>query len=86
MGEGTYAVVYEGKESKTGKRVAIKKIKMTTHGAGLDISAIRELKSLSELHHPNVASVSSTSSNMFYTVVVRCVCSRKEFEFGFGFL
>lgn len=54
MGEGTYAVVYEAKHVKMGGRVAIKKIKMTSHGAGLDISAIRELRVLRELNHPNV--------------------------------
>ena len=57
MGEGTYAVVYEGRDRTTGKRVALKKIKMTTHGAGLDISAIRELKCLAELRHPNIVEV-----------------------------
>ena len=57
VGEGTYAVVYEGVDSSTGRRVAIKRIKMTTHGAGLDISAIRELKYLSEIRHPNIVEV-----------------------------
>lgn len=54
MGEGTYAVVYESRDRETGRRVALKKIKMTAQGAGLDISAIRELKYLSEIRHPNV--------------------------------
>lgn len=57
VGEGTYAVVYRGCDNETGQRVALKKIKMTQHGAGLDISAIRELKYLKELHHPNIAKV-----------------------------
>ncbi|PJF19209.1 Serine/threonine-protein kinase [Paramicrosporidium saccamoebae] len=55
VGEGTYAVVYEGRDTQTGRRVALKKIKMTSQGSGLDISAIRELKYLYELHHPNIA-------------------------------
>lgn len=54
VGEGTYAVVYEAEEIASKKRVAIKKIKMTTQGAGLDISAIRELEFLRELSHPNI--------------------------------
>lgn len=57
VGEGTYAAVYEGRDTQTGRRVALKKIKMTLHGAGLDISAIRELRYLYELRHPNVAEV-----------------------------
>ena len=54
VGEGTYAVVYEGQEMVSGKRVALKKIKMTMHGTGLDISAIRELKYLTGILHPNI--------------------------------
>lgn len=57
MGEGTYAVVYEAHDTTLNRRVAIKKIKMTTHGTGLDISAIRELRLLRELHHPNIATL-----------------------------
>lgn len=57
VGEGGYAVVYEGRDRQTGRRVAIKKIKMTTHGAGLDISAIREVRVLTELRHPNIVEV-----------------------------
>lgn len=54
VGEGTYAVVYEARCRDTNRRVAIKRIKMSTQGYGLDISAIRELEFLRELHHPNV--------------------------------
>lgn len=57
VGEGGYAVVYEGRDLQTNRRVAIKKIKMTTHGAGLDISAIREVRVLTELRHPNIVEV-----------------------------
>lgn len=55
VGEGTYAIVYEATDSQTGKRVALKKIKMTTHGMGLDISAVRELHALPSLRHDNIA-------------------------------
>jgi len=54
IGEGTYAVVYKGKEVATGRQVAIKKIKVGLFKDGLDMSAIREVKYLQELHHPNV--------------------------------
>lgn len=54
VGEGTYAVVYRGREAATGRRVAVKKIKVGQFKDGLDMSAIREVKYLRELHHQNV--------------------------------
>ncbi|KZS94600.1 CMGC/CDK/CDK7 protein kinase [Sistotremastrum niveocremeum HHB9708] len=54
VGEGTYAVVYKAKEITTGRQVAIKKIKIGQFKDGLDMSAIREVTYLRELHHPNV--------------------------------
>ncbi|KAL5513242.1 KIN28 [Sanghuangporus vaninii] len=54
VGEGTYAVVYMGREAGTGRQVAIKKIKVGQFKDGLDMSAIREVKYLRELQHPNV--------------------------------
>ncbi|TDL24030.1 Pkinase-domain-containing protein [Rickenella mellea] len=54
VGEGTYAVVYRGHEASTGKKIAIKKIKVGQFKDGLDMSAIREVKYLRELHHQNI--------------------------------
>ncbi|KAK9464548.1 kinase-like domain-containing protein [Lipomyces arxii] len=54
VGEGTYAVVYLGRQVSTSRVVAIKKIKVGQFKDGLDMSAIREIKFLSELRHPNV--------------------------------
>ncbi|TFK26240.1 CMGC/CDK/CDK7 protein kinase [Coprinopsis marcescibilis] len=54
VGEGAYAVVYQGREASTGRKVAIKKIKVGLFKDGLDMSAIREVKYLRELKHPNV--------------------------------
>ncbi|KAI7892982.1 kinase-like domain-containing protein [Mucor mucedo] len=54
VGEGTYAVVYSGRMVTTGRKVAIKKIKMGQFKDGLDLTAIREVKYLQELRHPNV--------------------------------
>ncbi|KAK7056289.1 hypothetical protein VNI00_002842 [Paramarasmius palmivorus] len=54
VGEGTYAVVYRGREFTTGRKVAIKKIKVGQFKDGLDMSAIREVKYLRELKHQNV--------------------------------
>ncbi|KAJ8100312.1 kinase-like domain-containing protein [Lipomyces tetrasporus] len=54
VGEGTYAVVYLGRQLSTSRVVAIKKIKVGQFKDGLDMSAIREIKFLSELRHENV--------------------------------
>jgi cyclin-dependent kinase 7 len=44
-------------EVATGKRVAIKKIKVRQRKDGLDVSALREIKALQELRHPNILEV-----------------------------
>ncbi|KAI8462024.1 kinase-like domain-containing protein [Phakopsora pachyrhizi] len=67
IGEGTYASVYEGKQKSSGRKVAIKKIKAGQFKDGLDMSAIREVKFLQELNHPNVIGlldVFSSKSNL----------------------
>jgi cyclin-dependent kinase 7 len=67
LGEGTYAVVYLGKlrtlsnmtgtQISTSQKVAIKKIRLGQFKDGLDMSAIREIKTLKELKHPNIIDV-----------------------------
>lgn len=54
VGEGTYAVVYVGKQVNTNRRIATKEIKTGLFKDGLDMSAIREVKYLKELRHVNV--------------------------------
>ncbi len=46
-----------GQEISTGRKVAIKRIKAGAFKDGIDISAIREIKFLKELRHPNVIEV-----------------------------
>jgi cyclin-dependent kinase 7 len=50
-----------GTQLSTKKTVAIKKIKIGQFKDGLDMSAIREVKTLQELRHPNIIEVSSSS-------------------------
>jgi cyclin-dependent kinase 7 len=67
IGEGTFAVVYRGwanppvdlnkRSTNARKRIAIKKIKLGWKD-GIDISAVREIKYLQELKHPNLIEVS----------------------------
>jgi len=57
LGEGTYAVVYDGLDTKTGKRVAIKKIKLgarESSGNGVNMAAVREIAILKQVKHVNV--------------------------------
>ncbi|WVW84924.1 hypothetical protein I302_106960 [Kwoniella bestiolae CBS 10118] len=54
VGEGTFANVYKGIERATGRKIAIKKIKVGEMKDGLDMTALREVKFLQELHHPNI--------------------------------
>jgi cyclin-dependent kinase 7 len=48
-----------GRMVTTGRKVAIKKIKMGQFKDGLDLTAIREVKYLQELRHPNVIEVNT---------------------------
>lgn len=68
IGEGTFANVYKATERSTGRKgerclpdsaysVAIKKIKVGEMKDGLDMTALREVKFLQELHHPNIIGV-----------------------------
>lgn len=54
IGEGTYGVVFKGKNKKTGEIVAMKKIRLESEEEGVPSTAIREISLLKELQHPNV--------------------------------
>ncbi|XP_045212280.1 cyclin-dependent kinase 1-like [Mercenaria mercenaria] len=54
IGEGTYGVVYKGKNKKTNKSVALKKIRLESEDEGVPSTAIREISLLKELQHPNI--------------------------------
>jgi len=57
IGEGTYGVVYKGKNKKTGQIVAMKKIRLESEDEGIPSTAIREISLLKELQHPNIVSL-----------------------------
>ncbi|KAH3871880.1 cyclin-dependent kinase 1-like [Dreissena polymorpha] len=54
IGEGTYGVVYKGKNKKTNKFVALKKIRLESEDEGVPSTAVREISLLKELQHPNI--------------------------------
>lgn len=66
LGEGTYAIVYKGfLRSDPSKQVAIKKIKINEEYKkdGIAMDAIREIKFLQELSHPNVIALHDVFSS-----------------------
>ena len=54
IGEGTYGVVFKGRNKKTGEIVAMKKIRLESEEEGVPSTAIREISLLKELQHPNI--------------------------------
>lgn len=65
LGEGTYAIVYLGHlQANPLSLVAIKKIKVNTeYRDGLSMDAIREVKYLQELSHPNIIALHAVFSS-----------------------
>ena len=55
-----FAVVYQAKDTRTNEDVAVKKIKIGSRleaEDGIHLTALREIKFLQELKHPNVIEV-----------------------------
>ncbi|KAF5280185.1 hypothetical protein FQA39_LY18102 [Lamprigera yunnana] len=57
IGEGTYGVVYKGRNKKTGQLVAMKKIRLESEDEGVPSTAIREISLLKELRHINIVTL-----------------------------
>ena len=54
LGEGTFGEVHKAKSKRSGKVVALKKILVHQERDGFPITALREIKLLKSLSHPNV--------------------------------
>ena len=54
VGEGTYGKVYKARNTQTGRYVALKRIRMGGEKDGFPVTAMREIKLLQGLKHPNV--------------------------------
>lgn len=83
LGEGTYAIVYSGHYRHDPTRlVAIKKIKFNAeYKDGIAMDAIREIKYLSELSHPNIIklhAVFSTKDQNLTLVLEQLPCGDLE--------
>lgn len=54
VGEGTYGNVFKAKDRITNEVYAMKKIKMDREKEGFPITALREIKLLKQMEHPNI--------------------------------
>jgi cyclin-dependent kinase 7 len=54
LGEGTYGVVFKAIDRVTNRTVAVKKIRLGKYKEGVNVTALREIKLLKELHDPNI--------------------------------
>lgn len=57
VGEGTYGQVYKAKDKITGELVALKKVRTDNEKEGFPITAVREIKILRQLNHPNIVNL-----------------------------
>ncbi|CAI2348122.1 unnamed protein product [Caenorhabditis sp. 36 PRJEB53466] len=70
IGEGTYGVVYKGRNRKTNAMVAMKKIRLESEDEGVPSTAVREISLLKELQHPNVVGLEAVimQENRLYLI------------------
>jgi serine/threonine protein kinase len=65
FGVGAYGVVYKARRKSDNLPVALKKIRILEQNEGVSFTAIREIKILQELKHPNIIDVHSRLKNIF---------------------
>ncbi|CAD7701429.1 unnamed protein product [Ostreobium quekettii] len=58
ISEGTYGIVYKGREKSTNRFVALKRIKQDKAKDGFPLTSLREINILTCLKHPNIVNVS----------------------------
>lgn len=69
MGEGTYSNVYKARDKKTGKIVALKKVRFDTSEPESVKFMAREITILRKLDHPNVVKLEGlATSRMQYSI------------------
>lgn len=55
--EGTYGVVFKGRDLVTGEVYALKKLKADKNQQGFPITSLREIHTLQQITHPNVVGI-----------------------------
>ena len=54
VGEGTYGYVYRARDMRDGSTVALKRLLIHKDYTGFPLCAVREIKFLKQLQHPNI--------------------------------
>ncbi|RNA25515.1 cyclin-dependent kinase 12 [Brachionus plicatilis] len=57
IGEGTYGKVFKARDIETNELVALKSVKLENEKEGFPITAVREIKILRQLQHPNIVNM-----------------------------
>jgi hypothetical protein len=70
IGEGTYGVVYRGKDRHTDETIALKKIRLEQEDEGVPSTAIREISLLKEMQHRNIVRSVSSRLDCFSALVL----------------
>lgn len=63
IGEGTYGVVYKAREKRTGKLVALKRIRPENENEGIPATTIREILLLRHLQHSTIIKLEEVIHN-----------------------
>lgn len=61
LGEGTYGEVYEAEDTTTGRKVALKVMKLDQEEDGIPATTLREMSILRSVSHPNIVSLLDVS-------------------------
>ncbi|CAI4229132.1 unnamed protein product [Auanema sp. JU1783] len=72
VGEGTYGQVYKARDRSTEERVALKKVRLENEKEGFPITAVREIKILRQLNHPNIVKLHDIVTDKQTTNDLRC--------------
>ncbi|KAH8033019.1 hypothetical protein HPB51_005041 [Rhipicephalus microplus] len=86
IGEGTYGIVYKGKDKRDGSIVALKKIRLESEDEGVPSTAIREIALLKELRHKHIVRLQDVlmeGSDKIYLVFEYVSMDLKKYLDGF---
>ncbi|CAE1261232.1 CDK12_13 [Acanthosepion pharaonis] len=76
IGEGTYGQVYKAEDTFSGELVALKKVRLENEKEGFPITAVREIKILRQLNHPNIDHIASFTKQLLDGLNY---CHKKDF-------
>lgn len=74
VGQGTYGSVFVGQDKVTRDIFALKRINTKQEENGFPITALREVKILKALHHPNIVNLKEIVTSKGALIVIRTKC------------